>query len=241
MKNFMEKISYPLMRNVTINYGKLDRYDCFPRNIPAVYSGTQVVQLGRYRNAGEFPVACSGKVDSKEISFSKTLAFPSNSNSPFVARMWASEKIDYLLEEIAIYGENTELKKAVIDLSVKYNIITPYTSIVTIPGTGLIQDKTVKLTNRIKFSENYPNPFIRNTTIKFVIPHLSIPEKMSLKIFDSRGRLVKNLVNELTFGGAYSIMWNSQNETGKTVAPGTYIAVLKIGNQCKLISMKLVK
>ena len=241
MKNFMEKISYPLMRNVNLNYGGLDRYDFFPRNIPAVYSGTQVVQLGRYRKNGEFPVTCSGKIDSKEISFSKTLAFPSDSKSPFVARMWASEKIDYLLEEIAIYGENAELKKAVIDLSIKYNIITPYTSMVTTDVNRLSQDKTVKISNRINFSGNYPNPFIKTTKIKFTIPHLATPEFMSLKIFDYRGRLVKVLVNELTLGGAFSIMWNSQDEAGKMVTPGTYIAVLKIGNECKLIPMKLIK
>jgi hypothetical protein len=238
MKRFMEKVSYPLMRNVKIDCGDLSRYDCFPRNIPNIYSGTQLVQFGRYRNTGEFSIKCSGNVGSEDVLFKKTLSFPASTNSPFIARMWASEKIDYLLEEISIYGENPELKQAVIDLSIKYNFVTPYTSMVT---TGIVQNKTVKLASKIKLCNNFPNPFIGQTAIKFEVPRLTAPKIMTLKIFDARGRVIRTLVNELTMGGSYSINWNSQDNAGKILAPGLYIAVLSVGNEHQMITMNLLK
>jgi hypothetical protein len=64
---------------------------------------------------------------------------------------------------------------------------------------------------------------------------------MSLKIFDPRGRLVKSLVKEFTLGGAYSIAWNAQDESGTMVIPGMYIAVLKIGNEQQMITMNHIR
>ena len=46
----------------------------------------------------------------------------------FLPRLWAGRKISYLLNQIRLYGENDELVDAVVSLSRRYGIITPYTS-----------------------------------------------------------------------------------------------------------------
>ncbi len=238
MKNFMEKISYPLMSDIKIDCDGLNRYDIFPRNIPNIYSGNQLVQLGRFRNTGNFTIKCSGNIGAAPVTFSKDLSFPETDNNPFVARMWASEKIDYLLEEISIYGESAELKQAVIDLSTKYNFVTPYTSMVT---TGVIQDKTVRHANKIKLFCNSQNFLREGTTIKFSIPKLGFPQMMTLKIFDAKGRVIATLVNEMTLGGSYAVQWNGKSGSGKKAAPGFYLAVLRVGNEQQMITMGLLK
>lgn len=238
MKNFMEKISYPLMNNIKIDCGGLSRYDIFPRNIPNIYSGSQVVQLGRFRNNGNFTIRCSGNIGAAPVSFSKELSFPETGNNPFVARMWASEKIDYLLEEISIYGESAELKQAVIDLSTKYNFITPYTSMVT---TGVIQDKTVKQVNKLKLFCSTQCPLKENIIITFSIPKLTTPQMMTLKIFDAKGRVITTLATEMTLGGSYTVEWSGRNGSGKKAAPGFYVAILRVGNEQKMITMSLLK
>ncbi|MCB0022607.1 MAG: hypothetical protein KDD91_06200, partial [Caldilinea sp.] len=46
----------------------------------------------------------------------------------FVARLWATRKIGYLLAEIRRSGPEPELVEAVTELSLRYGIVTPYTS-----------------------------------------------------------------------------------------------------------------
>ena len=46
----------------------------------------------------------------------------------FIARLWATRKIGYLLQQIRLHGEERELVDEIVDLSIRYGIITPYTS-----------------------------------------------------------------------------------------------------------------
>ncbi len=42
-------------------------------------------------------------------------------------------------------------------------------------------------------------------------------------------------------GGNYSVKWNALDMQGSPVSAGFYIALLKVGNETKMISMRLVK
>ena len=88
-------------------------------------------------------------------------------NHPFVARMWASSKIDFLLDEIEVYGEQPELVNAVKNLGKRYAILTPYTSFIVIEDPVAIQDKTKPLARELRMLQNHPNPFRTSTTIQF--------------------------------------------------------------------------
>jgi Ca-activated chloride channel family protein len=46
----------------------------------------------------------------------------------FIARLWATRRIGDLLNQIRLNGENAELVDSVVSLSIRYGIITPYTS-----------------------------------------------------------------------------------------------------------------
>jgi uncharacterized protein YegL len=239
MTNFMEKISYPLIKNLTVDYGDLSRYDIFPRITPNLYSGSQLVQVGRYRNKGTFNVTCGGTVGSKEITFGKELTFPTPASYPAIPRMWASAKIDYLLDEISILGERAELKSAVIALSIKYNILTPYTAIIAAPPTTVQEDKRIPLGLSLKLN-TWPNPIVTSTTITYSIPRQNAMNFVTLKIFDARGKLVRTLVNEPTLGGNFIVAWNAVDEAGHRVAAGFYLAVLEVGSARQMIRMKVI-
>lgn len=70
-----------------------------------------------------------------------------------------------------------------------------------------------------KLSGNYPNPFNPNTTISFSI---SENQNVNLKIYNSKGQLVKNLVSERLSAGNHNVLWNGKDNTGKNVASGVY-------------------
>ncbi len=242
LKHFMDKISYPLIKNIAINYGGLDKYDIYPKALPSLFAGTQLTILGRYRNAGIFTTTFTGDVGSQSVSLASNLSYPSQMpNQPFVARMWASAKIDHLLDEIDLYGELPELKNAVKELGKKYCIITPYTSYLVIEDPTSIMDKTVPYAKNLQLFKNTPNPFKAATTIRFAVPKSEQALTVQLRIFDLRGRLVKTLINELTMGGNYSLQWDATDKQGSPVGTGFYIAILKVGTKTKMITMRLVK
>jgi hypothetical protein len=157
--------------------------------------------------------------------------------------MWASAKIDWLLDEIAMYGEKSELKNAVITLGKKYSIITPYTSMLVLEPTSTLpyEDKTAGGSKTLAL-KNSPNPVNSFTAIRYSIPKMPAPQNISIKIFDARGRLIRTLVNDVTMGGNFLTRWDAKNDKGFFVPAGMYFAVLQIsGGMHAMLSMKVIR
>jgi Ca-activated chloride channel family protein len=74
----------------------------------------------------------TGRVGSQTKTYRYQVNFDPDVVSPvghsFIPRLWAARKIGYLLTQIRHQGENEEWVEAVIQLSLQYGIITPYTS-----------------------------------------------------------------------------------------------------------------
>jgi Ca-activated chloride channel family protein len=105
-----------------------DTYPPFP--LPDLFAGSQLIVTGRYRGAGTVTLTLRGDVNGETLRFTYTgLHFSENAGGEaFVARLWATRKIGALLNTIRLRGENPELVESVRQLSLRYGIITPYTS-----------------------------------------------------------------------------------------------------------------
>ncbi|MBD3289726.1 T9SS type A sorting domain-containing protein, partial [candidate division KSB1 bacterium] len=86
--------------------------------------------------------------------------------------------------------------------------------------------------------QNYPNPFNPNTTITLSIPDAGA---VDLKIYDIRGRLVKQLLNQVLPAGRHAIEWNGRNEQGQQVASGIYLGVMRFDQKREVIKMQLIR
>jgi len=64
-----------------------------------------------------------------------------------------------------------------------------------------------------------PNPFQAQASITF---HNAKAGPMHVAVFDLRGRLVNNLVNESLPPGAHTVTWDGRDTSGRSVAAGTY-------------------
>jgi len=71
---------------------------------------------------------------------------------------------------------------------------------------------------------NYPNPFNPSTTIKFDLP---VKGNVELSVYNLKGQKVKDLQKGDLHAGQHSIVWNGDDETGRTVASGVYFYRLK--------------
>ena len=244
MINFMHTISYPLIKNITMNYGGLQTSDVLPNTMPNLYAGKQLTLLGRYTKSGQYPITFDGTRGSDSVILTQNLTFPSPAeNQPFVPRMWASAKIDWLLNEIAMYGVKPELKNAVIALGIKYSIITPYTSMLVLETNSTLphEDKTTMGPKKLAIM-NTPNPFKSLTMIKYSIPKMAAPQKVSIKIYDARGCLIRTLLNDVTMGGNFLIHWDAKNDKACGIPAGMYFAVLQISNGMhSILFMKVIR
>ncbi|MDE2834738.1 MAG: FG-GAP-like repeat-containing protein [Bacteroidota bacterium] len=86
---------------------------------------------------------------------------------------------------------------------------------------------------------NYPNPFNPTTNFDFTLP---LDKRISVRIYDVSGRLVRTLINGEYFAkGTHTVAWNGRNDAGAPVASGAYIYTLEWGQFRQSRSMILAK
>ena len=88
----------------------------------------------------------------------------------------------------------------------------------------------------VSIKPNYPNPFNPSTTIPVKV---SQSDYMQINIFDSNGKLVKNLFNGELLTGQYSFRWNGLDKYNTMVSSGIYFCKV-IKNNNILSSQKMV-
>ena len=82
---------------------------------------------------------------------------------------------------------------------------------------------------------NYPNPFNPSTTISFSVPQ-GDDRYVELKIYNTLGVLVDEVINSYYPSGTYSVQWHPDQ-----LASGIYVGILKVGSRFITHKMNLVK
>lgn len=80
--------------------------------------------------------------------------------------------------------------------------------------------------NHFALENNYPNPFKTQTAIRYSLPAQA---KVSLKIYDISGKIIRNLVDEDKSSGVYTAHWNGRDDKGNVVSAGVYFYRLETG------------
>ena len=91
---------------------------------------------------------------------------------------------------------------------------------------------------RVALDQNYPNPFNPSTWIPFYLP---ADGPATVSIYDVRGGLVKVIENRWLSKGAHSVRWNGESSTGKRVASGVYLCVLRAGGETHTRKLVLLR
>jgi hypothetical protein len=87
-------------------------------------------------------------------------------------------------------------------------------------------------------SQNFPNPFNPETMIEFEIKNR---DQVNISIFDLKGNLVSNLIDNIYTPGNYSIIWNGKNINGNALPSGLYFYQLKTSTDILTKRMLLVR
>ncbi|UCH84270.1 MAG: T9SS type A sorting domain-containing protein [Candidatus Latescibacterota bacterium] len=92
---------------------------------------------------------------------------------------------------------------------------------------------------RFALHQNAPNPFNPSTVIRYDVP--SGGARISLRIFDVNGQLVRTLVDAVEPAGEKSVTWNGVNNRGGVVATGVYFYRLNAPGYTQTRKMLLMK
>ncbi len=238
-----EKISKPVMTDIQIYFGGLQPWDQYPKTVSDLFWGSQVTQLGLFKNSGTYEITLRGKLRSKDVEYKKIINFPDSvGGHRFVPRLWAKEKINNILNLIEMYGETPELVNQVIELSYRFQILTPYTAFYVDPDPTAVKDETNKnIPADFVLEQNYPNPFNPSTVINYSLPSNSASHHVMIRIYNALGQLIAVLVDKDQAPGNYRIIWNGTDSKGDLVSSGVYFYSLKVGNFIQLKKMVLMR
>ncbi len=89
-------------------------------------------------------------------------------------------------------------------------------------GTGF--EVASGLPTRFQLHRNYPNPFDRNTTIRYDISSTS---RVTLELYDIMGRSVHLLTDVVQEPGYYTISWNGRDNSNRRVGSGIYFCRMR--------------
>ena len=91
----------------------------------------------------------------------------------------------------------------------------------------------VFLPTEVSLSNAYPNPFNPVTSLTYDVPAEMV---VNMGVYDVRGRLVAELVNDMRDQGRYEITWNADH-----FSSGVYMIKLTAGSAVKVQKVMLVK
>ena len=83
-----------------------------------------------------------------------------------------------------------------------------------------------------------PNPFNPSTSIHFSLDQSG---QTTVEIFDTRGRLVRRLVNESMGAGSHEAVWDGRDDQGRGLPSGVYLAQVRSGAERGVTKMILAK
>ncbi len=128
---FYSKLTSPVLTDLRLELAGIDINRTYPRELPDLFDGGQIIVAGRYRQSGSTTIRITGKVgdERRRFEFPAELAKSyQGSSHDFVERLWAVRRVGDLIDQIDMNGQNKELVNELVALSMKYGLLTPYTS-----------------------------------------------------------------------------------------------------------------
>ncbi len=133
VSNFFAKVNYPVLTDLQLDMGGAQTDLIYPRAIPDVFRGSQVMLIGRYSNDADLKsiqMKLTGKAGGSTRTYTyANLSFPLRAETnEYLPRLWATRRVGWLMEQVRTNGEQKELRDEIVDLGTRYGIVTPYTS-----------------------------------------------------------------------------------------------------------------
>ncbi|MCA9243896.1 MAG: VWA domain-containing protein [Phycisphaerales bacterium] len=126
---FVGRLADPLLTDMNVQVDGIKTFDVYPKTLPDLFRGNDVLVLGRYDGDGRHRVRLRGQSAKGDTELTYDAEFPKlDRGAEFLPRLWANRKVAYLLDQLRLHGENKEVVDEIVRLAKRHGIVTPYTS-----------------------------------------------------------------------------------------------------------------
>jgi hypothetical protein len=105
-------------------------------------------------------------------------------------------------------------------------------------GPDMVTGEDATVPDATFLAQNFPNPFNPATTVCFGVKKRG---HVSLRIYDTAGRLVVTLIDQEKPAGRYEVVWSGSDGADNTVASGIYFYQLTTGDFVQTKKMVLLR
>ena len=137
VKRVAAHIAHPVLVDISVDVDGAQATRIYPRTLPDLFSEDELVIAGRLRGTGTAKFTIKGRLEGKPVTFTKTINLAKAPPKRWVGGLWAKSRIEHLMEELSLNGNQPELQNEVIELALAYNFVTPYTAFLAIPESEL--------------------------------------------------------------------------------------------------------
>jgi Ca-activated chloride channel family protein len=131
---FRQYVQNPVLTHISVSYDKFEAYDVEPLTVPDVLSERPVIIFGKYHGNPSGSIKIKGSNGEGDFTSIMPVKSSESSQSNVALRyLWARERIRTLSDYASTgYDGSDEYKPQVLELGLKYNLLTAYTSFIAI-------------------------------------------------------------------------------------------------------------
>jgi Ca-activated chloride channel family protein len=127
------RLTYEALHDIDVQFSGIKVRDLTPDRVASLYRGQQLIILGHYWGDGEASVSINGKVSGESKTYSTSMDFPEIATlHPEIERLWGFAKIEDLQNRLDYFGEDADIKHAIVDVAVENGLVTDYTSMIVL-------------------------------------------------------------------------------------------------------------
>ena len=109
---------------------------------------------------------------------------------------------------------------------------------ISIPVRTSTEDEAVPGADGYALHTGYPNPFMEQTTFTYQIPSSG---HVTISVYNQLGQHVKILVDEQKPHGAYQVVWDGRDLSGRRMPSGVYLFRMTTQRQIKTVQSILIR
>jgi Ca-activated chloride channel homolog len=246
ISNFYLTIQNPVLLYPAMSFSPAAVYATHPQHLPNLFKGQQLILVGRYEEPLDVDVHFTGTAFGQPVNYDYTVSLADSTvqSLQFLPRLWAKQKMKDLYQDFFSYAsgspEAIALEDSIVNISLCYGVISPFTSFEDNSGNGGGFTETKE---RIDAKSPFdffiaPNPFV-GATVLYLTTDQDFFENAFVEIVDLNGRVVYTHKLFLGTKGNYQLSWNGNDNAGNTLPSGVYTVKISLAEH--LVVGKVVK
>ncbi len=141
---FYSYVSKPSLTDIELDWGTLPVEDLSPAYLPDLFADRPLFVVGRYFDGGRGKLTVRGRLAGKPYSetLEVELPEPAHGTGNGIGYLWARRSIADLMDSYRIDPDRKDaVRKAVIDLALRFNLMSQFTSFVAVDDRVRTQDQ----------------------------------------------------------------------------------------------------